>query len=308
MKQPPILIIVFNRPDVTQRLFEAIKKIEPPKLYIVADGARQNVDGEEKCCNEVKQIFEKIDWVCEVKKLYRKENMGCDPSIIDGINWFFKNEEYGIILEDDCIPTKSFYKFCCQLLNIHENNPEIAIISGSNYYNKQISTKYDYFIGDLYYLWGWATWRHVWNTVDWNKRYSLEDVRNKLMNVYENKKFINILYKNIYYAYEQITPHWDAIFYLHNLFQNKKAIIPSQNQINNIGTNGTHFQNSKSKIFNTKTFETSFTADISKNYKYLSKELTNKLIKSYLKKYFPLTFRDRLYLIKKQLIKKIFKN
>ena len=304
MTLSPVLVLVFNRPDVTLRLFEALRQMAPPKLYIVADGARTDVDGEKELCEEVKKIFENVDWKCEVIKLYRPTNMGCDPSIINGINWFFENEEQGIIFEDDCIPTKSFYNFCNQLLDAHKNNPEIAMISGTTYYDKPISKEYDYFISDFYFTWGWATWRHVWQAINWEKRYDLEEIRKKLMSTYFNfKNFVDIVYNNIEYAYRMPHPHWDNIFYTNNLFQNKKVIIPSLNQVNNVGTTGTHFQDSKSHLFNSKTFEIELAEDISKNYRYLSVKETHRLMKNYLKKYFPLTFKDRLYLIKMKLKK-----
>lgn len=299
MEASPILLLVFNRPAETRQLFESIKRIAPPKLYIVADGPRPEVEGEEALCAEVKRIFREVDWDCKVTTLFRDTNIGCDPSIINGINWFFEQEEQGIIFEDDCIPAASFYSFCNQLLEEHKNNPEIAMISGTTYYDHPISEKYDYFISDFFFTWGWATWRHVWMSTDWNKRYDLREVRNKLMEIYQhNKQYVDIVYSNVEYAYSLPFPHWDNIFYINQLFQHKKCLIPSLNQVNNIGITGTHFKNATSNLFNSRIFEMKLGKDFSKKYRYLSEKEKRKLIKNYLKKYYTHTFRDRLYLFR----------
>jgi hypothetical protein len=311
MKSSPVLLLVFNRPDTTRRLLGAIREFAPPRVYIVADGARTGVEGESQLCEEVRKVFEDIDWDCKVFRLFRDVNMGCDESIIDGINWFFDQEEQGIILEDDCIPARSFYNFCNQLLHTHKDNSEVAIISGSTYYDKPISRKYNYFLSDFYFTWGWATWRHVWKNIDWNKRYDLDIIKEKLMNTYQsNHDFVEIAYKNIKNAYGLKVPNWDGIFYINNLMQNKKAIIPSLNQVSNIGSVGTHFKHSTSQIFYGKTFDIQFPSGFETQYRQLSEVEKKELIRNYLKKYYNYTFRDRIYLLRikmAQIIKNAFK-
>lgn len=298
MKDTPVLLLVFNRPGVTQNLFDAIRLIQPPKLYIVADGPRSTVEGELELCNSVRAIFEQIDWPCEVRKLYRENNMGCDPSIMDGISWFFKHEEQGIILEDDCIPSHSFYDFCQLLLNKYKNDRQIAMIGGSNFFDKPFSRKYDYYIGDFMHTWGWATWRYAWEEIDWNERYSLPQVKRRLLEVYKDERFVTYFFNNIQLAYTQKVPHWDAIFFIHNIISGKKGILPALNQISNIGKSGTHFKDSKSILLHTRLFEIKMDKDVADNYCYLGRSDLKRLIDNYNRKIINLSIRDRLYLCK----------
>src|SRR5688572_19370360 len=101
----PVLFIIFNRPDLTKQVFEAIRKAKPSRLYIAADGPRENILGEGEKCNEARRIASDIDWECKVRTLFRDENLGCGKGPTNAITWFFSHETEGIILEDDCLPS-----------------------------------------------------------------------------------------------------------------------------------------------------------------------------------------------------------
>src|SRR5262245_55441705 len=101
---PPILLLVFNRPETTSRVFQAIRAVRPNKLYVAADGPRSDRAGEAERCVEVRRIATAVDWPCEMRTLFREENLGCRRAVSGAITWFFEQEEAGIILEDDCLP------------------------------------------------------------------------------------------------------------------------------------------------------------------------------------------------------------
>src|SRR6185312_8069966 len=111
-----VLFIIFNRPETTRRVFDCIRDAQPPRLYIAADGPRRLKTGEPDLCADTREIVKTIDWDCEVKTLFRDENLGCKNAVSSAIDWFFAHEEEGIILEDDCLPAKSFFNFCDTLL------------------------------------------------------------------------------------------------------------------------------------------------------------------------------------------------
>lgn len=162
-----VLFLVFNRLDTTKQVFEAIRKAKPPRLYIAADGPRANKDGEEKKVNDVRDyIVSRIDWQCEVKTLFRDENFGCKHAIGGAITWFFENEEMGIILEDDCLPSQSFFWFCEELLEKYMEDERIFMVSGYNKQSVWNPEQYDYFFSQLGGIWGWASWRRAWNYYD----------------------------------------------------------------------------------------------------------------------------------------------
>lgn len=306
MENTPVLLLVFNRPDLTKALLDVIKTVRPKRLYIVADGPRGHIPGELEACRKVREVFDAINWDCEVRKLFRDDNMGCDPSIMDGISWFFSQEEQGIILEDDCIPALSFFEFSQQMLNEYKHRKDIALVCGSNFCNKPLSGKYDYFIGSFMNTWGWATWKHVWDGIDWNKRYAPEAIEAKLSDVFKDKEYTQHLCNNINNAYKQDVPHWDAIFFLHNIFNDRKGIIPAFNQITNKGNTGTHYNNSQSELLNLNIFELKKPSNGQYKGMELSSKDLKKLTKNYVNKVIKLTLRDKLYLLKVKIKRAIY--
>ena len=161
-----VLFIVFNRPETTRQIFEAIRAARPPKLYVAADGFRVGKDGEQERCEEVRRIATNIDWPCELHTLFRDHNVGCKHGPAGAMDWFFQNEEDGIILEDDVLPLPSFFLFCDELLERYRHNEQVMMISGSNLITKRFRPIESYFFERHTLIWGWATWRRAWSQFD----------------------------------------------------------------------------------------------------------------------------------------------
>lgn len=231
----PVLFLVFNRPLTTQKVFDAIKKVCPTKLYIASDGPRLgNFEDVEKC-NQVKQICSEIDWKCEVKTLYRDVNLGCKYAISSSIDWFFENEEQGIILEDDCLPCDDFFKFCDLMLPLYKNDTRIRFIAGSNFQNGN-RNKESYYFSNLSHVWGWAGWRRVWNSYDVElSSYKDIDALQAFKTIFNNS-FLAEDWKNIIESLLQSKINtWDYQLAITNMFNNGLSIMPSVNLISNIG-------------------------------------------------------------------------
>jgi hypothetical protein len=160
----PILFLIFNRPSTTKQIFDTIRNVKPSKLYIAADGPRKLRSDDQKKCEDVKEIVMSIDW--EVKTLFRIENLGCKLAVSSAITWFFENEEEGIILEDDVLPLPSFFTYCVELLEKYRYEEKVAIITGSNLISKRFELDESYFFSHYANIWGWASWRRVWNNYD----------------------------------------------------------------------------------------------------------------------------------------------
>lgn len=161
----PVAFIIFNRPDVTEKVFAEIRKAKPEKLLVIADGARAHKPGEKEKCQETRKIIDQVDWPCEVLKNYAEENMGCKRRVASGITWVFEQVEEAIILEDDCMPNPSFFPYCEELLAKYRNNPEVMIISGDCFLPKK-NPEHSYTFSKLPYIWGWASWRRAWKNYD----------------------------------------------------------------------------------------------------------------------------------------------
>jgi hypothetical protein len=161
--QTAVLLLVFNRPDTTAQVLEAIRKAMPPRLYIAADGPRTDRDGEADKVAKVREIATSVDWPCEVKTLFREENLGCKYAVSGGITWFFDHEEQGIILEDDCLPHADFFTFCETLLDRYAANESVSVVTGNNFQDGQRRGEASYYFSKYNHCWGWATWRRAWN-------------------------------------------------------------------------------------------------------------------------------------------------
>jgi len=257
MFETPILFLIFNRPGTTERVFEAIKAQKPKYLYVAADGPRVDKDEEVEKCRQTREIINKIDWDCEVKTLFREDNLGCKIAVSSAINWFFKNVEEGIILEDDCLPSKSFFNYCEILLEKYRHDTRIMHISAENPLDTGFGEG-SYYFSQIPHIWGWASWRRAW------QKYDVE------FHNFEN--FINDnLIENVF-SEEYVQKYWNKIFsrvkdgrintwdyqWTYALFVNNGlSINPNKNMISNIGfgVEGATHTSVAEKCANRQTFE-----------------------------------------------------
>jgi hypothetical protein len=231
-----VLFLVFNRLDTTKQVFQAIRQAKPPRLYIAADGARESKQGEAENVQVVRDcIMENIDWECDVKTLFRDENLGCKYAVSGAINWFFENEEMGIILEDDCLPSQSFFWFCEELLEKYKNNESIGMISGDNFFieHQKLKESYFYSYGNI---WGWASWKRVWKNYDVSMKTWGDDIMKDSLKLFlNNEKIFNSLSKMFDDTYDDKINTWANQFLYSRLINKFLTINPSLNLVKNIG-------------------------------------------------------------------------
>ncbi|MEO7214160.1 nucleotide-diphospho-sugar transferase [Mucilaginibacter sp.] len=232
----PILLLIFNRPELTEKVFVEIKKQRPQYLYIAADGPRINKENEVEKCRATRQVvLDNIDWTCQVKTLFRDENIGCGKAVSEAITWFFDNVEQGIILEDDCLPSSSFFSFCEELLNKYHDNSQVMHIGGSNFQDKNVAGENSYYFSNYIHIWGWATWRRAWQKYEFNLQGN--DPQLAYMLKY---KFSNGIERHFWqHSFETMANHlidtWDTQW-VHCFFKhNGIGITTAQNLISNIG-------------------------------------------------------------------------
>jgi hypothetical protein len=161
----PVAFLIFNRPDTTKKVFDLIREAKPPKLLVVADGPRQDKVGEVEKSMATRAIIDLVDWDCEVIANYSDVNLGCKVRVSSGIDWVFHEVEEAIILEDDCLPDLSFFRYCDELLERYRYDTRIMFISGDNFqFGRRSNTNSYYFSTPP--IWGWATWRRAWKYYD----------------------------------------------------------------------------------------------------------------------------------------------
>jgi hypothetical protein len=249
MFSTPILFLIFNRPQTTEKVFEKIRKQKPKRLFIAADGPRKNNQADVELCKITRNIVSKIDWECEVKTLFREENLGCGLAPAEAITWFFENVEQGIILEDDIDTDPSFFTFCEELLNYYKNDEQIMHISGSYFFTdlKPKDTTNSYYFSKQIHGWGWATWRRAWKFYDYDmKDWSSSNTDAQLKSYYgDHYPFWKNIFSNMQFKGNDI---WDYQWIFAVYKQNGIAINPTANLTKNIGfdTNATHTTNPNS--------------------------------------------------------------
>ena len=233
--QTAVLFLVFNRPDTTARVFEAIRKAKPPRLYVAADGPRANREGEAERVARVREISTAVDWPCEVKTLFREENLGCKYAVSGGITWFFEHEEQGIILEDDCLPSQSFFWFCEELLVTYETDTRIMMVSGTNLStDPNLNTSYSFHT--FAHVWGWATWRRAWENYDPEMLAYPEFKKNKFFTkISNNSSLIKFWQSEWDDNYFNKRDAWVNPFLFQILINRSMAIVPNVNLVKNIG-------------------------------------------------------------------------
>ena len=264
MDRAPVLLIAFNRPDTTQKVFDAIKRAKPRKLYVSVDGPRDGNIQDSQNVERVKEIFNKIDWECEVHKRFAEVNQGCGPGPYNAISWAFKREDRLIILEDDCVPAQSFFSYCDELLEYYIDDTRIWSISGNNFNEEAVSTPHSYFFSMYDHSWGWATWKRCWEHMDFTmSKWPLiinQDLVKSAFRTKQEARFFQKKFEQIYKNELLKTHIWDYQFMFAFRSNNVLSIVPVKNLVMNIGCMGTHSEK-KSQFHN---------RAIAENYKIIS--------------------------------------
>lgn len=239
MQKIPILVVAFNRADHVAKAMEAIRQYQPDKLYLECDGPREHKAGErEKVLATRKAMQDAVDWPCEVKTLFREENLGCAHAVNDAISWFFKQEEYGIICEDDMVLGQDFFKFCEALLPRYANEEKIMSVSAQNLsHRNDINNTYVYSCRQS--CWGWASWARAWKKMDMSMSavpgltYSYLFKKLGLFEGYMWKRNLTKAYRDIEHFNS-----WATRWFLSVLVNNGLVIVPGVNLGVNIGFDG----------------------------------------------------------------------
>lgn len=232
----PVVFIIFNRPETARRVFAEIAIARPPKLLVIADGPRTDHPDDAEKCAVVRAIIDGVNWDCEVLKNYSDANLGCKRRVSSGLDWVFDKVEEAIILEDDCLPHPTFFRFCEELLEKYRNNETIMLISGDNFQFGRKRTEYSYYFSRYPHIWGWASWRRAWNNYDVDMK-MWPEIRDGewLKDMLGNKRSIwywKYIFENVY---KGKIDTWDYQWTFACWIQNALVVLPNVNLVSNIG-------------------------------------------------------------------------
>lgn len=239
----PVLFLIFNRPETTARVFEAIARAQPRQLFVAADGPRETEDDEAKLCAEVRDIATKVTWECELKVLFRDQNLGCKEAVQSAISWFFDHVEAGIILEDDCLPSSSFFRFCSAMLDRYSDDQRVLMVSGNNFQPAGESVRNaSYYFSRIYHIWGWATWRRAWKYYDPDmQELNPALVDDVLDTIFPDENLALTWRLTFASARSGRVNTWDYPWVYSCFLQGGLSIVPALNLVTNIGFgSGTH--------------------------------------------------------------------
>lgn len=237
-----VLILFFNRPKQLSLVFEQVKQARPARLFLYQDGPRgpRDREGIEAC----RRVVEDIDWDCEVHRHYCEQNQGCDPSEYLSQKWAFSIVDRCIVLEDDDIPSQSFFPFCKEMLDRYADDTRVWMVSGYNTDEVTPDVPCDYFFSSVCSIWGWASWRRVIDT--WDETYSFLDdpfTMRQLRAWVKERDYYDRFIPMCYHHRDSGKPYYETIFWASMMLNHGLAVTPTRNLITNLGpTDGsTHY-------------------------------------------------------------------
>lgn len=248
----PVVFFIFRRPDLTECVFQAIRQAQPKTLLVVADGPRS--EAEAALCKQTRAVTEQVDWNCRVLRNYADANLGCRKRVSSGIDWAFDQVEEAIVLEDDCLPHPSFFRYCQELLARYRNDERIMAISGNNFQDGCQRGDGSYYFSNYNHIWGWASWRRAWQHYDYelthwpaflDGRY-LEGILDSELEV----KYWQNIFERFHLTGEPNT--WDYAWTFTCWLHRGLTALPNVNLVSNIGfrNDGTHVVKEESPLAN----------------------------------------------------------
>ena len=259
----PIAFCIFNRPSLTGKVFNSIRKAKPNRLLVIGDGPRAGNDEDPERVAQSRAVIEQVDWDCTVTTNFSEVNLGCKQRMASGLTWAFEQAEELIILEDDCLPEPTFFSFCEQLLERFRDDERVMMISGNNFQpdgpdgpGGSQSTDESYYFSRWPHIWGWASWRRAWNHFDVEiKSWPLSKQNHDLENAFGSAQE----YEHWSALFDQVhagkIDTWDFSWAYAVWKNNGLSILPTTNLISNLGfgETATHTVDMNSKLANLKT-------------------------------------------------------
>ena len=252
MVETPVLFVTFVRPDYARQTWEGIKATKPKTLYFYSNKGRAEKEGEVERNDEIRSYINEIDWDCDLHIFFREECVNVYDSLRGAIDWLFDNEERGIILEEDCVPTKAFFSFVDQMIEKFKEDKRVWCISGDNII-KQNPSGYDYMFSHLHAMYGWASWRDRWRMVNWDHLYIKETIDEHIYyRLFKTKEQAKAKEKALSNMEDMLyrTKCWDYIFGLCMDQYHALTVQPKEHLVKNIGVTGQHHTKAKVSQYN----------------------------------------------------------
>ena len=238
---PPVMICGFNRPDYLREVFGRVREAKPSRLFLVLDAPRDNHPEDISRYNECRNIFNQVDWECDVYRDYAERNLGCRRRMESGISNVFRFVEECIILEDDCVPHLDFFRFCGEMLCRYKDDCRIGMVAGFREHPYLRVRTESYYFTRFTQIWGWATWKRAWKC--YGKvlpKWDIDKARIALEPIFREKALVERVLGWFDDACYGRSNSWATVWWMTNVFENFLTIHPSVNMVTNIGGVGCH--------------------------------------------------------------------
>lgn len=234
--ETPVLFLLYNRPEPARRVLAAIRQARPARLFVAVDGPRPDRPGDDRACRECRDLVAGVDWDCQVHTLFQEENLGCKQAVASALDWFFGQEEEGVVLEDDCLPGPDFFPFCAELLARFRHDPRVMAVSGSNFQFGQGPREHSYYFSRQVHVWGWATWRRAWALYDRDMaRWPGFRRSQRLFDVFGRRVSQAYWTRIMDETFDGRFQTWDYQWMLACWAENGLCVLPRENLVANIG-------------------------------------------------------------------------
>lgn len=232
----PIALLIFKRPNTTQKVLEVIRQVRPATLLVVSNFPPDDKPEQIEQCQATRALIEQIDWPCRVLKNYADTYLSCKERISSGLNWVFETVDRAIILEDDCIPDPTFFGYCEELLDRYADDARVMAITGDNFDLPLRQPHYSYYFSRYTHFWGWATWRRAWQHYDVTMRLLPEFLEaGWLSTLLQDPAAVQWWEKTLQGVYSDQKDTWDYQWIFSCWVQGAACIVPRVNLVSNLG-------------------------------------------------------------------------
>lgn len=228
---PPVLVVAFNRPGVTAELFDALRGVRPPRLWVACDGPRDGHPDDAGLCARTRAVVDAVDWPCEVRRLDHDRNLGLQQAMVAAVTWFLDDAGEGIVLEDDCVPHPDFFALCADVLDRYRHDDRVMAVTAVNLDDSVRCGDADYLFASLGQVRGWATWRRAWDGFD----PALGRWPQARRRVAAGGRLGRVMAAKFDDAHAGTHRTWSRAWHHHVMAAGGLAVVPGHNLVRNIG-------------------------------------------------------------------------
>ncbi|HYM31298.1 MAG TPA: hypothetical protein VEU47_08380 [Candidatus Cybelea sp.] len=234
--ETPVVMVIFNRPDLARRVMARVREVEPRRLFVLADGARDHVPADKSRIAETRAVVDLVDWDCKVEADFSDRNLGCSGRIVSGLTKVFDAVEDAIVVEDDILPHPNFFRFCDELLPRYRDEPRVHAVTGAKFPCEPRTKPYSYRFSRMFNCWGWAGWRRAWRNVDTTLSSVPQFISERRIEGLAQSRLESLFYLNGFeQAYARKIEPWDWSVMFTAYVRRELFIVPDRNLVANIG-------------------------------------------------------------------------